>query len=315
MKKNFIVLVTLVLLAGLLMASCSKGERSSGSEDGAKVYNFVYLSPNQGNPFWVSVSQGVEDTVATHGGKLTIYDAQDDPAKQINQAEDALLGGIDALFLSPFETDTGTAITDLCIAAKVPCFILDTGSNSAYTAFITSDNEQGGQIAAQFLVQNTGNDRIVFEMQGLLGRAIPALRGKGFNKEMDAQGIKVDYVQPADFNRSKGMDLMETFLTRDGGINAVFCWNDEMALGAKEAIAARNLSGKILIIGFDATDEAVQAVIDGELAATVAQNPYGFGQQGVDLAYKHLAGEPIEKDVYVPCQLITKENAQAYLSK
>jgi ribose transport system substrate-binding protein len=86
-------------------------------------------------------------------------------------------------------------------------------------------------------------------------------------------------------------------------------------LGAKEAVAARGLTGKILVIGFDATDEAVQAVIDGELAATVAQNPYGFGTQGVELCYKYLTGETIEKNVYIPCELITKDNAQAYLTK
>jgi ribose transport system substrate-binding protein len=295
-----------------MVTACSKNE--TGKSESGEVYTFVYLSPNQGNPFWVSVSKGVEDGVAAHGGKLTIYDAQDDPSKQVSQAEDALLAGIDALFVSPFETDTGTAITELCINANVPCFILDNGSNAAYTAFITSDNEQGGEIAAQYLLQNTGSDRNVFEMQGLLGRAVPALRGKGFNKVMDEQGVKINYVQPADFNRSKGMDLMETFLTQDGTINAVFCWNDEMALGAKEAIAARGLTGKILVIGFDATDEAVQSVIDGELAATVAQNPYGFGIQGVDLCYQHLAGETIPKDVYVECQLITKENGAEYLA-
>jgi ribose transport system substrate-binding protein len=308
MKK---ILSALLLFAVLLgAASCSKEKAPD-----EKAYNFVYLSPNQGNPFWVTVSRGVADAVEAREGELTIYDAQDDPGKQVGQAEDAIQAGIDALFVSPFETDTGTAITELCIAAKIPCFILDNGSNAGYTAFVTSDNEQGGQIAAQYLIQNTGDSRNVFEMQGLVGRAIPALRGVGFNKEMSAQGIKINYVQPADFNRSKGMDLMETFLTQDDGINAVFCWNDEMALGAKEAIAARGLTGKILVIGFDATDEAVQAVLDGELAATVAQNPYGFGQQGVDLCYRYLAGESIEKDIYVPCRLITKENAQEYLAK
>jgi ribose transport system substrate-binding protein len=312
-KVLFSVFVCVVGL--LILVSCSKSEPDTkGSEK--TVYNFVYLSPNQGNPFWVNVSKGVEDGVSAHGGKLTIYDAQDDPSKQISQAEDSLLAGIDALFVSPFETDTGTAITELCISANVPCFILDNGSNADYTAFIAADNQQGGEIAAQFMIQNidVGNKNI-FEMQGLVGRAVPALRGKGFNKVMDEHGIKVNYVQPADFNRSKGMDLMETFLTQDSSINAVFCWNDEMALGAKEAIAARGLTGKILLIGFDATEEAVQAVADGELAATVAQNPYGFGIQGVDLCYQYLEGKTIPRDVYVECQLITKENAAEYLAK
>ncbi len=215
--------------------------------------------------------------------------------RSLTISEDALLNNPDVVFLSPFETDTGTAITELCNAANVPIFILDTGSEADYTCFITSDNKQGGRVAGDFLLANTDDSRNVAELQGLIGRVVPAQRGVGFNEVMSENNVEVKYVQPADFNREKGMSLMENFLTTDPEINAVFCWNDAMALGAKEAIAARGLTDKILLVGFDATDEAVQAVIDGQMAATVAQNPYGFGQQGVELAYKFLAGEEIEK--------------------
>jgi ribose transport system substrate-binding protein len=333
-----LLLLMLIVVLSLSIAACSGGsgdaetsddsaaqteepaaDESAADETAADTaaasasYKFAYLSPNHGNPFWQMVASGVETQAQANGCDVTVFDAQDDPAKQVSQAEDALQGDIDALFLSPFETDTGTTIAEMCNAAGVPIFILDTGAEADYTCFITSDNKQGGRVAAEYLIENTDDSRVVAEEQGLIGRAIPALRGVGFNEVMDENNIKVEFVQPADYNREKGMTLMENFLTSNPKINAVFCWNDEMALGAKEAIAARDLTGQVLLIGFDATDEAVQSVLDGEMSATVAQNPKGFGTQGVDLALKHLAGEEIEKEVLIECKLVTKDNAQASL--
>ena len=336
-KMKLVVLAVVIAMLFSMMAACSapaaepseaasqSAEASVAPSDGAAAdasaepaakdaYNFVFLSPNQGNPFWVSVSEGVKQTAEAKGATVTVYDAQDDPAKQVSQAEDAILAGVDALFVSPYETDTGTAITEKANEANIPVFILDTGAEGDYTAFITSDNKQGGKVAAEYLLENTGDDRNIAELQGLIGRVIPAQRGVGFNEVMDEKGVKVNYVQPADFNRSKGMDLMDTFLTQDPAINAVFCWNDEMALGAKEAIAAHGLTDKVLLIGFDATDEGLQAVKDGEMAATVAQNPFGFGEMGVELAYKHFNGESFEKDVLIECELITKDNVDEYMA-
>lgn len=159
----------LPMLCGLAFALAACFNFASAGQP----YKFVFLSPNQGNPFWMTVSRGVEDTCKKMGASVTVYDAQDDPAKQVSQAEDAILSGIDALLVSPFETDTGTAITELANRANLPVFILDNGSNGDYTAFIAADNEQGGEIAAQFVLDNTGADRNIVEMQGLIGAPFP----------------------------------------------------------------------------------------------------------------------------------------------
>jgi len=277
--------------------------------------HFVYLSAGHHNPFWRAVADGIEEAAAAHGGiEVTIFDSQYDSARQISQAEDALQLDLDVLLVSPNDADVGTVITELAYEAGIPVFILDNGAEGPYNAFISSDNRQGGRLAGEFLLENTDDDRVVAELQGLVGRVIPAQRGVGFNEVMDENGVEVSYVQPADFDRSMGMALMENFLTMNPGINAVFAWNDEMALGAREAIAARGLTDQILLIGFDATDEAVQAVIDGEMAATVAQNPRRFGSMGVELALAYLNGETFERTILIECILITPANAEAFLA-
>ncbi len=295
---------------------------STESNDGAKGdakadsdYRFVYLSPNQANPFWLTISEGVQAAVDEKGATLTIFDAQDDAASQVSQAEDAISSGADAILVSPYESDTGTAIVERCNEENIPVFVLDVGAEGNYTGFIAADNAQGGELAAKYIVENTDDSRNVAEIQGVLAREVPARRGKGFNKVMDEESVKVNYCQPANCDRSQGMDIMDTFLTQDKTINAVFCWNDEMALGAKEAIAAHGLSDKVLLVGFDGTDEGVQAVINGELAADIAQKPYQFGTEGVAMAYKYFNGEEFEKDLWIDCELITKENAEEFLTK
>ena len=326
MKKLLSALLIVMLV--LTLAACGNGDDPAPpeappeapeedppaevEEDGE--LHFVYLSAGHHNPFWRAVADGVEEAAAEHGGiRVTIFDSQYDSARQVGQAEDALQLDLDVLLVSPNDADVGTVITELAYAAGIPVFILDNGAEGPYNAFISSDNRQGGRLAGEFLMANTDDDRVVAELQGILGRVIPAQRGVGFNEVMDENGVEVSYVQPADFDRSQGMALMENFLTMNPNITAVFAWNDEMALGAREAIAARGLTDQILLIGFDATDEAVQAVIDGEMAATVAQNPRQFGMMGVQLALAVLAGETVERTILIECILITPENAQAFL--
>ena len=304
-KRN---LVTIAVSAAMAVMCCAIPAQA---ED---AHNFVYLSPNQANPFWLTVGNGVIDEGEARGAKVTVLDAQDDAAKQVSQAEDAILSGADAIFVSPYESDTGTAIVERCAEEGIAVFVLDVGAEGDYTGFVAADNYQGGQIAAEYILEHTGDDRNVAEIQGVVARAVPAQRGVGFNDVMDEAGVKVNYCQPANCLRSEGMDVMDTFLTQDDTINAVFCWNDEMALGAKEAIAAHDLTDQILLVGFDGTDEGIKAVMDGSVAVSIAQKPYEFGTTAVDMAYKYFAGEEFEKDVLIPCELITKENAADFLT-
>ena len=170
---------------------------------------------------------------------------------------------------------------------------------------IASDNVEGARMATEYMVSLLGEDAKVAELEGVSGASATIERGKGFHLVADE---KLDVVskQTANFNRSEGMSVMENMLQANSGIQGVFAHNDEMALGAVEAVGNK----KILVVGFDATDDAVAAVKAGKMAATVAQKPNLMGETAVETAIQILQGETVEKTIPVEVELITKDTAQ-----
>jgi ribose transport system substrate-binding protein len=307
--KRFVVVMLVAVFAA---AACSIGFASKEKE-GDEGLVFGYLSPDQANPFWQRVDSGVREEAKKHGIEVVTLDGAHDPVKQTAQAEDLIRQQVDVILMSPYESDTGDAITELAIEAGIPIFVLDVGGSAAYNALVISDNKGGGRLAGEYMLELIGKDVNVFEMQGMLGRKLPAARGDGFNEVMDENGVEIAVRQPADFLRSKGMTVMENVLMTNPDLDGVFCWNDEMAMGAIEAIAAARKSDQITIIGFDGNQDAVQAVKDGRLAATIAQQPEEFGKIGVQLGLKELNGESYDSYIPVDCVLINKDNADQFL--
>jgi ribose transport system substrate-binding protein len=159
-------------------------------------------------------------------------------------------------------------------------------------------------MAGEFIVELLGGKGKVVELEGIAGTSAARDRGQGFNEAIAKSEIEVVAKQVADFDRTKGLSVMENILQAQPEINAVFAHNDEMALGALKAIET---SGRdILVVGFDATEDAVKAVQDGTMAATVAQQPSLIGSLGVEYAVKYLAGETIEANIPVELMLVTE---------
>lgn len=191
------------------------------------------------------------------------------------------------------------------VEAGIPVITVDRSSNGGeVVSFIASDNMAGGMMAGEFIVEKLGGKGKVVELEGVSGTSAARERGEGFNKAIEGTDIEVVAKQTADFDRVKGLEVMENILQSQPEIDAVFAHNDEMALGALEAIKA---SGRdIMVVGFDATDDAVAAVEAGEMAATVAQQPALIGSMGVETAMKVLNGESIEASVPVELKLVVK---------
>lgn len=164
---------------------------------------------------------------------------------------------------------------------------------------IASDNVAGGKMAGEYIAELLGNKGNVVELEGIAGTSAARDRGKGFNEAISKTNIKVVARQVADFDRIKGLSVMENILQAQSDIDAVFAHNDEMALGALKAIEAANRD--IKVIGFDATDDAVKAVKDGKMAATVAQQPKLIGKMGVNAAIDVMNKKEIAK--YIPVEL------------
>ncbi|MBR8701598.1 Ribose import binding protein RbsB [Fusobacterium sp. DD29] len=258
----------------------------------------------QNNPFFVTLKEGAEAKAKDLGDELIVLDSQNDPSKELGNVEDLLIKGVDVLLINPTDSDAVASAVKAANRKKVPVVTLDRAANKGQVvSHVASDNVLGGEMAGNFIIEKLNGKGKVVELEGIPGTTAARDRGEGFNKV--AKG-KLDVVakQPADFDRTKGLTVMENILQAQPEIDAVFAHNDEMALGALKAIEA---SGRnIIVVGFDATDDAVASVKDGKLAATVAQKPAEIGAKGVEIAHKIIKHETVPANVPVPLQLITK---------
>lgn len=257
------------------------------------------------NPFFVTLKEGAEEKANEVGAELIVLDSQNDPAKELSNVEDLITQGVDMILINPTDSDAVVNAIKSANIASIPVITLDRGANAGdVVTHIASDNVAGGKMAGQFIIDTLGGKGNVVELEGIAGTSAARDRGQGFNDAIATSEIKVVANQVADFDRTKGLSVMENILQAQPEINAVFAHNDEMALGALKAIQA---SGRdIIVVGFDATDDAVKAVQDGDMAATVAQQPALIGSLGIESAMKYLNGETLDAYIPVELMLVTK---------
>ncbi|MGM9923717.1 MAG: ribose ABC transporter substrate-binding protein RbsB [Bacillus sp. (in: firmicutes)] len=256
------------------------------------------------NPFFVSLKDGVVNQAKAKGMDTVVVDAQNDSAKQVNDVEDLIQQGVDVLLINPADSAAISAAVESANSVGIPVITLDRSSDKGEVAtLVASDNVKGGEMAGNYLVEKLGENAKVVELEGVPGASATRERGKGFHNVAD-QKLDVIGKQTADFDRTKGLTVMENMLQGKPDIQAVFAHNDEMALGAIEAI---NSTGKdILVVGFDGNEDALNAVKAGKLAATVAQQPDLIGQLAVDAATDVLQGKKVEEYIAAPLKLVTQ---------
>ncbi len=259
------------------------------------------------NPFFVTLKDGAEEKAKELGVELVIYDAQDDSAKMTSSMEDLIQKKVGAILVNPTDADAVVPSILKANAAGIPVFTIDRGATSGeVVTHIASDNVAGGKMAGEFLAEKIGGKGKVVELVGIPGTSAARDRGKGFHDAMEGYpDIEIVASQAADFNRDRGLAVFENILQAQPEIDGVFAHNDEMVLGAIAAAEAAGRKG-IVFVGFDAVDDAVKAVKDGRLAATVAQQPKEMGLLGVEYAVKYLGGETIPDNIPVPLMLVTE---------
>lgn len=254
------------------------------------------------NPFFVTLTEGAKAKADELGVKLSVVDAGDDVAKQVSDIEDLVSKKISVLIVNPVDSDAVAPAVKTAKEAGILVIAVDRAVNGVdVDCQIASDNVAGAKMAGEYLLELVGKDAKVAELEGVPGASATIDRGAGFNQAAEGN-LNVVAKQTANFNRAEGLTVMENILQANGDIKGVFAHNDEMALGAVEAIAGK----EIFVVGFDATDDAQKAVQDGKMAATVAQNPALMGQMAVETAKKLAAGESVDKTVPVPVDLIKK---------
>ncbi|MFJ7510865.1 ribose ABC transporter substrate-binding protein RbsB [Peribacillus simplex] len=306
MKKivSIIMVLSLMVLAACSMDSGLKDDKKEKKDSMKDVKVGVSIS-TLNNPFFVSLKDGIEKEAKEKGMKVTVVDAQDDTAKQISGIEDLILQKVDVLLVNPTDSAAISSAVQSANEAGIPVITIDRSSDEGdIETFIASDNVAGGEMAAEYLVKELGEKAKVVELEGVSGASATRERGKGFHNIADKQ-LDVLTSQTAEFDRTKGLNVMENILQGNNDVQAVFAHNDEMALGAIEAIKA---AGKdIIVVGFDGNDDALKAVENGELKATIAQQPALIGVEAVNAAEKILKGDKVDDTISVPLKLVTKE--------
>ncbi|AMW98090.1 ribose ABC transporter substrate-binding protein RbsB [Rummeliibacillus stabekisii] len=300
---------TLALSASLLLGACSMSPNGddSASKDSEKSNDDMKIGlsvSTLNNPFFVTLSDGAKKEAKKEHVNLTVVDAQDNASKQASDVEDLIQQDVDLIIINPTDSEAVASAVESANDAKIPVITVDRSSDGGkVVAHIASDNVKGGEMAGDYLKSLIGDGAKVAELEGVAGSSAARDRGEGFHKVAD-KGLDVVKKQTANFNRSEGLTVMENILQSNPDIKGVFAHNDEMALGALEAIEAAGK--KIKVVGFDATDDAVKAVKSGKLAATIAQQPTEIGEIAVETAVKSLKGEKVEKNIPVDLELIKK---------
>jgi ribose transport system substrate-binding protein len=277
------------------------------------------------NPFFVDMKNGAQAAADSLGIRLVVEapDREIDPNAQMQIVENLVQRGVSALAIVPNGSREIVPAVVKANRAGIPVVNVDTRLDTAalrqaggtVATFIGSDNVDGGRLAGKFLAEQLGGRGDVAVLEGVPGHETSDSRLRGFREAVAAfPNVHVVSSQPANMERDQAFNVMQNVLQAHPGVRGVFGANDVLALGALEAIAAARRAGSappVVVVGFDAQDDARAAIRDGRLAASVAQHPIDMGRRAVESAWHILHKEPVPAEQPVTIELITKQNVGA----
>jgi ribose transport system substrate-binding protein len=318
MKKNLLKVLSLAAMSTIIvgsLAGCSKpaGTTTNGqaSSDKKEIRVAVVLKAVNSD-YWKIVKAGAEDAGKALGVKVDVLgpNAETDIAGQTSIMEDQIVKKVSALVVAPSQPSAAVATFDKADQGKIPVLLIDTNANwDKKKSFIGTGNLAGGEVGGKFIAGKLQKGDEVVILRGALGDGTHDERTNGAKKAMEDAGLKVVAVQPANSDRNMGMSVMENLLQTYPNVKAVFCSNDEMALGATRALSQAGKKG-VITVGFDGSPDALKSIKAGELTGSVAQSPYNIGKFGVEAAVKLAKGETIDARIDTGTSMITKENAE-----
>ncbi|MCX4832437.1 substrate-binding domain-containing protein [Streptomyces sp. NBC_00006] len=282
---------------------------NTGSSGGKKDLKLGMAVSTLNNPFFTEMRAGAQAEAKKQGVELTVTDAQNDASQQANQLQNFTSEGLSAVIVNPVDSDAVGPSVRTANKADIPVVAADRGVNKAKAAtLVASDNVAGGKQAAKIMADKLGGKGKIAVLQGQAGTSASRERGAGFAAGIkNYPGIKVVAKQPADFDRTKGLDVMTNMLQSHPDVDGVFAENDEMALGAIKALGSK--AGKsVPVIGFDGTPDGFKAVKAGTLYASVAQQPRELGKMAVQNAIAAAKDKKISSAVKVPVKVVTAKN-------
>jgi len=298
-KKLSVILTSLVFLfvAGALITGLTSTAVAQTDDE----VTIGYAARNLTNPYWIAAKNGIEDAAEEFGFEVISLDASGDQGRQRSQVEDLIQKDVDALLITSIVTGSSAsgAAADAAVKAGIPVIGIDTSAGSPRVAVtIRTDQELGGKLAAEQVVDLIGGSGKVAVLEGPAGDTNSMLRVGGFKKVIEeSPDIEIVASTPADWNRSKGLTAMQDIMVGNPNIDAVWAANDEMALGAVQALKGAGKLDEVFVGGFDATPDALDSISNGNMSFSVKQFPYEEGYMGVEIAQKIMNGETFESGV------------------
>jgi inositol transport system substrate-binding protein len=279
--------------------------------------------------FLTVLRNGIQAYADEQGHDVQIEDAQDDVAKQLDQINNFIASGVDAIVVNPVDTSATQAMTDAAAAAGVPLVYvnrqpinLDTlPDNQAFVASQESESSSQGVKEMCRLWAEAGETAVdVYVMQGQLSNQAAVQRTQNIYDVIEAGEcpvtINVIDQQTANWSRDEAQNLMTNWLSTGAEFDGVIANNDEMAIGAIQAMKASGIDmASVIVSGVDATQDALASMQAGELDVTVFQNAFAQGSGAIDAAVKLAKGEAVDNAVFIPFELVTPANVDQYLSK
>ncbi len=310
MKGSNILLVA-IAGAGLLCGCGTPSDTATTSREG-RLFGVSFQTMN--NPFFVDLNEGIKEVVEARGDRLVTLDSQFNSLKQKNDLSDLVLRDASGIFINPVNWE---GIKGSLLQAKrkgIPCIIVDAPAKDADLALCTvaSDNVEAGRMAARALAEVKPNAKIVVLHLSTNKACID--RVTGFKEEMAKHpGMEILDIQEGKGTTEGGRPVMRDLLGRFPELDAAFPINDPSALGAVSALESAGKLDQVTIVTVDGSQPAIKAIQAGRLLSTSAQFPREIGRISAEKMYEHLDGKPVEKDVKVRVELITKENAGSFL--
>ncbi|WP_214269360.1 D-ribose ABC transporter substrate-binding protein [Staphylococcus pseudoxylosus] len=300
MKKLFIsAIAILLLLAGCSLESpLENNSKDKSDKKKSEIVIGVSIS-TLNNPFFVKIKDGIEDEAKKQGVKVKFADAQDDAAKQSNDIDDLIQQNVDYLIVNPTDSDAISGSIQIANDQNIPVITLDREvAKGEVASFIASDNVKGGEMGGQLIVEQFGKNTKVAELEGIPGASATRERGKGFHNVAD-ESLDVVSKQSAKFNRTEGLNVTQNIIQAHPDIKAIFAQNDEMALGAVEAVGNKDIK----VIGFDGNEDAIKSVENNKLYATVAQQPHLMGEESIKTVMNLFDGKKVEQKNKIPLEM------------
>ncbi|ADQ13652.1 sugar ABC transporter substrate-binding protein [Halanaerobium hydrogeniformans] len=320
MKKTntlIIFLGLMLIITGFLNITVQAQDDVIGVAEEDAEYNIGFIVKTMANPYFARMKDGAEEAALDFNINLTWVSAQEhtDAEGQLNLVEDMIQREMDAIVINPVGPEAIVPAIKQANERGIPVVIVDTtAAGGDIVTFVGMDNVDAASDIAEYVAQEMNGKGNIAILEGVRGHSTAEERLVGYNNVIDQYPeLNVVASQAANYDRSEGMRVTENFLVSNPDLDLIISSNDEMGLGAIRAIMAAGRQNQVKVVGFDAIDDALVSVKNGEMLATVESVPDMQAYESVKAAVDYLNGKEVPSEIIVPCVVVDQSNVDEFL--